>query len=112
MTPRPTGRRLDFRLHVSGGMAYREFVDADGREWRVWSTTPSAPRALSSGFEHGWLTFETEDELRRCAPIPTGWDDLSDDGLERLCEAAQPARAHRDASQLAARREPDADARF
>lgn len=89
-------------------MAYREFVDGRGKAWRVWSTTPSAPRALSSGFEHGWLTFEAKDELRRYAPIPAGWGELDDRRLERLCQAAQPAKAPR--SQGTAGHERDANA--
>lgn len=83
--------RVDFHLHAAAAMAYREFVDSQGREWRVWSTVPSAPRALTSGFERGWLTFESGHELRRHAPIPEGWSELSVQRLELLCRSATPA---------------------
>ena len=38
----------------------------------------------------GWLTFESERGRRRLAPIPPGWERLSDGALERLCQRAQP----------------------
>ena len=77
-------------LHPGRGMAYREFVDRAGKTWRVWSTTPSMPRALGRGLEEGWLTFEAEDERRRYAPIPTDWGELGDERLELFCRMAQP----------------------
>lgn len=72
-------------------MGYREFEDGLGRRWRVWSTVPSVPRTLTSGFEHGWLTFEAGDDLRRYAPIPSDWCEMSAEALELLCSKARPA---------------------
>lgn len=44
---------------------------------------------LGDGLERGWLTFESADEKRRLAPIPSGWDSLSDEELRRLWTAAR-----------------------
>jgi len=54
-------------------MAYREFQDEDGRDWRVWDTFPQKPQIVAPGFENGWLSFETEGEKFRLAPIPPDW---------------------------------------
>lgn len=69
-------------------MALREFIDSKGVRWRVWSTLPTTAVTLTSGFERGWLTFECEECLRRLAPIPEGWDGLTNDRLELLCTLA------------------------
>ena len=51
----------------------------------------SALRAtVSSGYEQGWLTFESAGEKRRLAPVPQGWQDFSLERLELLCRLAQP----------------------
>ena len=55
-------------------------------EWRV---------RVSSGFEAGWLTFESEEEKRRYAPVPAAWESMPDDQLARLCSAAQSAPKRR-----------------
>jgi len=44
---------------------------------------------LGDGLERGWLTFESPDEKRRLAPIPSGWESLSDDELYALWLAAR-----------------------
>lgn len=46
--------------------------------------------AVASGLAAGWLTFESQGERRRLAPIPPGWDRCSETGLARLCEQATP----------------------
>lgn len=79
---------VDLALHAITGMPTREFIDGQGRTWRVWSTVPSIPRALSPEFEQGWLTFETDGEVRRYAPIPIDWTEISDTRLELLCRSA------------------------
>ena len=50
---------------------------------------PSRPR-ISPGLECGWLAFACDQERRRLAPAPMGWENLSDDALIRLCRAAPP----------------------
>jgi hypothetical protein len=73
-------------------MAVREFVDSIGVKWRVWNTRPSRGEMLSGEFEHGWLTFESTTSLRRCTPIPPGWETAAPDRLELLCRAATGTR--------------------
>jgi hypothetical protein len=73
-------------------MAVREFIDSNGVKWRVWNTRPSRGEMLSGEFEHGWLTFESAHSLRRCTPIPQGWEAASPERLEQLCRAAPETR--------------------
>jgi hypothetical protein len=73
-------------------MAVREFIDSSGVTWRVWNTRPSRGEMLSGEFEHGWLTFESADSLRRCTPIPSGWETAPPKELERMCLDAPETR--------------------
>ena len=73
-------------------MAVREFVDSNGVRWRVWNTRPSRGEMLSGEYEHGWLTFESADSLRRCTPIPLDWETASAEQLERMCLDAPETR--------------------
>ena len=43
---------------------------------------------LAGGLENGWLAFESSGERRRLAPIPTGWESVSEKELELLCRRA------------------------
>jgi hypothetical protein len=72
-------------------MSYREVQDGHGRLWQVWNTVPtSVAGALAEGFAAGWLTFECEEEKRRLAPIPEGWEHAADEHLLALLRDAQP----------------------
>jgi len=73
-------------------MAYREFVDSAKVLWRAWATYPTVGKVLSKGFENGWLTFESQSECRRLAPIPSGWEDFPDAKLLLLLKAATAAK--------------------
>lgn len=73
-------------------MAYREFVDSAQVLWRAWATYPTVGKVLSQGFESGWLTFESQSECRRLAPVPTGWEDYPDAKLSLLLKTATPAK--------------------
>jgi hypothetical protein len=73
-------------------MAYREFVDSRDVAWRVWSTVPGDGGHLHGGFQHGWLTFECGDELRRLTPIPVDWENASRERLEELCRGARDVK--------------------
>ena len=73
-------------------MAYREFVDSASVIWRVWATYPTVAKVVSKGFESGWLTFESQTECRRLAPIPSAWEDYPDAKLNMLLKAATPAK--------------------
>jgi hypothetical protein len=77
------------------GMASRQFEDAAGMAWRVWNTVPISGAVINPGFEKGWLTFESEHgALRRLAPVPAGWEDLSDERLEVLLNTATEVPRH------------------
>ncbi len=71
-------------------MAYKEFRDAAGISWRVWATRPTVGKIYSSGFEKGWLTFESHLGRRRLAPIPGRWEKMAEDKLRLLLKAAEP----------------------
>jgi hypothetical protein len=84
----------DHQLPKEGAaMAVREFTNSKGITWRVWSTRPSSPRLYSQELRSGWLTFESEGQRRRLAPIPNGWDEVSEDRLELLCRNASVVAA-------------------
>lgn len=83
---------LAFFLQTQIVMAYREFLDSVGVLWRVWATVPSVGKVLSKGFEKGWLPFESSAERRRLAPIPHGWEAMSDTKLRALLTVAIPTR--------------------
>jgi hypothetical protein len=70
-------------------MAQREFTDSRGTHWLVWSTTPMTGSVLASEMRQGWLTFDSDSERRRLAPIPRDWENAADDRLELYCRAAQ-----------------------
>jgi hypothetical protein len=63
--------------------------------WRIWNTVPISGAVINPGFEKGWLTFESDDgALRRLAPIPDGWEDLSDDRLLGLLGVSKEVPRH------------------
>ena len=94
-------------------MAYREFTDQWGNEWRAWDVRPQKverrrPRSPSGevpvvkeerrrkkedsgelrlrmrpGWEDGWLSFESATEKRRLVPLPNDWESASDDQLRQ-----------------------------
>ena len=72
-------------------MAMRDFNDAEGTHWIVWSTKPWTGGVLES-LRGGWLTFVSPTSRRRLIGIPANWEDLSDDDLERLCRTAQDVK--------------------
>ena len=43
---------------------------------------------LAGGLENGWLAFESSGERRRLAPIPAGWEAVSERELDQLCRSA------------------------
>ncbi|HWK90514.1 MAG TPA: hypothetical protein VNP72_11065, partial [Longimicrobium sp.] len=62
------------RTSGRGSMAYREFEDANGVQWKAWDTVPSSGANVRARYARGWLTFESEIERRRVSPIPDGWE--------------------------------------
>ena len=85
-------------------MPFREFDDAAGVRWVVWSTIPATGVTLSSGMETGWLTFQSSTERRRMAPIPDGWATVSDARLELMLKVAIEVRRSDPTDRLAAER--------
>jgi hypothetical protein len=79
-------------------MAYREFLDLNDVRWRVWATFPTVGKILSKGFEQGWLTFESNTERWRLAPIPEHWEDFPDARLRTMLKDASPSRRKTPAS--------------
>ena len=102
-------------------MTHRTFVDEQGRTWEVWEVHPevverrlnedrrSAPRQtadrrqhvdirfrMAPELRHGWLAFQSDVERRRLAPIPEGWERLSDEDLHLLVRTASPQPAATD----------------
>jgi hypothetical protein len=97
-------------------MGYREFVDEDGREWKVWDVKPAprlapapiSPRRaesrggtatdevtptahVSPGWENGWLAFQSEGIAKRLRPIPAGWETTDVAVLQLYLRRAVPA---------------------
>lgn len=72
----------------------RQFRDEAGVEWRVYQTDRAATaergrdHLLPAEYRAGWLVFESESEKRRLAPVPTGWNERSDEALRALCASA------------------------
>jgi hypothetical protein len=66
----------------------REFTDAAGLPWKVWSTLPLAMGVMDT-LRSGWLTFESANARRRLAPIPADWESVPVARLREYCLAAQ-----------------------
>ncbi|MDQ3950365.1 MAG: hypothetical protein M3282_08460, partial [Gemmatimonadota bacterium] len=82
-------------------MAVREFVDSQGRAWRVWEITPVSvhPQThvedyLADCYREGWVVFERVDgvEKRRLCPPPYAWHARDDRDLEVLLKRAEIVR--------------------
>lgn len=80
---------------ASAATPHRVFDDVTGKRWHAFavrsSSTTSGRAGLPESFRNGWLVFDSPDEVRRVAPIPEGWVDLSIDELRHLCERAVSA---------------------
>jgi hypothetical protein len=89
-------------VDVSPSEAIREFVDTEGRKWRVWPVSPGAIRPGKADpslgeFQEGWLAFETLDETarRRLPHFPTDWLTMPDEKLRELLRKAVEAPPRR-----------------
>jgi hypothetical protein len=50
---------------------------------------------INPGFEKGWLTFESDaGALRRLAPVPAGWEALSEERLIALLDSSKVVPRH------------------
>lgn len=76
----------------------RQFRDEAGTEWKV-TLTPRGSDAVSrenylpEAYREGWLVFESTQEKRRLAPVPSDWESLPIEELVRLCGKAVPQTA-------------------
>jgi hypothetical protein len=88
-------------------VAHRRFQDSDGRFWDLWEIAAGGIRNAGSSYDRrhssrdsdesdplatGWLCFESRGERRRFAPIPYGWELLSDDLLGFLLGISEPVK--------------------
>ena len=98
-----TGRRWEVWL-VTPAAAERRKADrragaasneglAGGMERRNTPDRRRAPFrrsvAVASEYSQGWLCFESEDEKRRLAPVPAGWQEAGPDRLSTWLQAAK-----------------------
>lgn len=73
----------------------RDFQDQAGDCWLVYAirkaaTESATRRYLPDVYQDGWLVFESGERKLRLAPIPPGWDDMSDAELHELLAQARP----------------------
>ena len=59
---------------------------------QIPSTVPSSAASVAPELRDGWLSFDSGAQRQRVAPIPPGWETVSDERLELLCRVATPAR--------------------
>ena len=76
----------------------RQFRDEAGTEWKVFLTprgsdAVSRDHYLPEAYREGWLVFESTQEKRRLAPVPTDWETMPIEKLVALCEKAVPQTA-------------------
>ena len=88
-------RELEKIARKTAPQNYRRFSDPRGIEWNAFAVHPSsattAHAALPRQYREGWLSFDSERETRRVAPIPEGWRELSEQELLDLLEKAEIA---------------------
>jgi hypothetical protein len=72
-------------------MKRRQFTDRNGVTWDVYAIvvapgTPIMKPALSHQLQRTktYLAFDSEYERRRLSPFPLGWDEATQEELERL----------------------------
>lgn len=85
-------------------MAVREFVDDEGKAWRVWCILPEsihpvtrAEDYLADCYQLGWLVFEANsgDEKRRLCPFPVAWESADQEELQALLRQAESVRSRK-----------------
>lgn len=78
-------------------MTLRTFTSHDGAVWNVWNVVPTLggatnALAVAEGMAGGWLCFESPAGKRRVFPVPEGWEEWSEEELERCLLAAPPVQ--------------------
>jgi hypothetical protein len=73
-------------------MPHRRIVDREEQVWDVWEvrTIAVSPRRIlvQPDLQQGWLAFQCGEQRRRLAPLPPGWDEMSDRALLGLMDQA------------------------
>jgi len=73
------GDRRRAKGRAYAGVERREGEDRRGHK----------PGLLTPGLESGWLCFENGEEKRRLTPIPPGWEEVGEGGLEELLQRSR-----------------------
>ena len=75
-------------------MAHRTIVDEQEQVWDVFAVSTVASTArrvlVQADLQSGWLAFQCGEQRRRLAPLPPGWDEMSDTALRALMDKASP----------------------
>lgn len=75
--------------------AHRVFDDLTGKRWHAFAVRPSSTSkeraSLPDAFRGGWISFESDQEMRRLAPIPAHWEDAPIEDLRAMCDRAEVA---------------------
>jgi hypothetical protein len=74
--------------------ASREIEDERGVHWAAFEVHPATAGErpnVREQFRDGWLSFDSENETRRIAPIPVGWQVVAGERLLELLKLAEPA---------------------
>lgn len=75
--------------------AHRVFDDLTGKRWHAFAVRPSSTSqeraSLPDAFRGGWISFESDQEMRRLAPIPEKWQDAPIEDLRAMCDRAEVA---------------------
>jgi hypothetical protein len=96
-------------------MAVRDFIDEQGKTWRVWCILPEsihpitrAEDYLADCYQLGWLVFETAvgDDKRRLCPYPRDWETVDEDALRSLLAQSEAVRPRRSSGDSAAPKSP------
>ena len=94
-------------------MPLREFPDSLGRIWQAWDTYPKGANSSGTGestfskymadqvvrggtqpssvrhqYEAGWLTFKSDDQRRRLAPVPAEWETADEATMRGYLDSA------------------------
>lgn len=85
-------------------MGLREFKDADGVTWQVWTVTADVldKRTTAEDYmrdwQDGWLCFEHSGARKRLAQFPADWESMPDDELQLLLDQAQAVKQRKGGS--------------
>jgi hypothetical protein len=96
-------------------MAVRDFIDEQGKTWRVWCILPEsihpitrAEDYLADCYQLGWLVFETAagDDKRRLCPYPRDWETVDEEALRSLLAQSEAVRPRKSSGDSAAPKSP------